>query len=764
MRSFTYAAVLTLVLFPVLSCSRDQGPEKQSVLLVTVDTMRADRVGTYGCREVDTPHMDRLAREGVLFSRAYSAAPLTLPSHATIMTGLYPPGHGIRNNGNYRLPSGIVTMAEVLKGEGYATAAFVGAFVLDSQFALDQGFDLYHDSFLNIDAGSRALRYAERNAGEVTALAADWLAKTKGAFFLWVHYFDPHHPYDAPPPFSERYRSDPYLGEISYTDSCLGILLDALARTENGGHALVVLTSDHGESLGEHGESSHGVFLYEGPMKVPLIMKMEGKLPEGSRMEEPVSLADVFPTILDALAIPPPVPVQGRSLLPAILGRERRERQLYMETMLPYENFGWSAVQGLVRGDFKYVRVPRRELYNISTDPGESVNLAASESGLTTTLDSLLARSVEEHTRKEAQGAPHEMSEEARERLESLGYVWSTTAGTGERPDPKLMIRIVEETEAGKRLIERGGYEDAARIFRGILERDPGNVTAYNLLGMALSKSGDTEAAIAQWKKAIELSPRYLETYRNLGGVLRERGEYDASLSYLQQALGMNPEYTRAHIDMGLTYMSMGKPAQARRQLGRALELEPGFAEPYLFLGGLFMESGDTDSALHFYRGALACDTTSVEPRRMIAKLLLSRGEVGEAIGHLQRIARARDDAPSLVDLGIALDRAGRGEDAVLAYSEAVKRDSLSWEAYNNRGIALFRLGRDREAEENFIRAAGLKADYAEPYFNLGNLQRRAGRTEEAIQSYTRFLELWSGDEETRKKTREIVERLRTGE
>jgi arylsulfatase A-like enzyme/Flp pilus assembly protein TadD len=765
MGRFLKAALsLSLVLFCLISCSGEKQPGKPSVLLVTVDTMRADRIGAYGCRDVETPNIDRLAGDGVLFARAYSAVPLTLPSHATILTGLYPPGHGIRNNGNYRLPEEAVTMAEVLRGAGYATAAFVGAFVLDSQFALDQGFDLYHDSFLNIDAASGPFTYAERRAGEVTGLAAEWLGKVKEPFFLWVHYFDPHYPYAPPPPFDERYRDAPYLGEIAYADACFGSLLGALEKKGKRGNTLVILTSDHGESLGEHGEESHGVFLYEAPVRVPLVMAMEGVLPEGSRIEGDASLADIFPTVLDVLGIAVPPTVQGRSLLPLLGGGPSGESPLYMETLLPLENFGWSEVKGLVSGRYKYLRVPETELYDLAVDPAESMNIARREPGLAARLDSLLSQLESGYAREAPSAAFRQMDEETRAKLESLGYVWRSPALAGSaKPDPKKMIRIVAETEAAKRLFEEGRFDDAARVFEGILVRDPGNVTAHNLLGMVLSRAGDTEGAVTHWRKALELSPGYLETYRNLGALLREKGDLDASAALLGEALAQNPEYTKAHLELGLTLREMGKRKEARAEFTRALELDPDFAQTYVFLGALSRESGDTDSALYYYRGALARDTTSIEARRSAAKLLQRKGEVSESLRHFGWVARRENDAPSYVDLGKALERAGKGEEAAGAYRQAVRLDSLAVEAYNNLGIALFKLGRYEEAEESLKKAAGLSPDYAEPHFNLGNLYRRTGRTEEAIQSYSRFLDLWKGDEETRKRAFETVEQLRGG-
>ncbi|MFQ6103897.1 MAG: tetratricopeptide repeat protein [Candidatus Glassbacteria bacterium] len=756
--------LIPCILSLLLCCSRAQEGKTVNLLVITLDTTRADKLGAYGCTEIKTPNIDRLAKSGVLFTRAYSSVPLTLPSHATIMTGMYPPGHGVRNNGNYRLPEGVTTLAELLSEAGYRTAAFLAAFVLDSRFGLDQGFKLYHDSFLNLESKAQTFEYAERDAGRVTELAVDWLKDARSPFFLWVHYFDPHHPYIPPQPYGDKYRDAPYLGEIAYTDHCVGTLLDALKETGLGDRTLIVLTSDHGESLGEHLESSHGVFLYEGPMRVPLIMTLDGVLPAGRRVDDYVSLADILPTVCEVLDINVPDQVQGRSLLDVIRGVEKQETPLYMESRYPVENYGWSEITGLLWQGWKYLRVPEPELYDIEADPHEQRNLAGENHEMLTALDSLLSRTEGHISTAVGAQALHQMDEDARKRLESLGYVWNADGGsTEEEADPKKMIGIMSETERGMVLFSEGNTEEAARVFEGILELDPGNITAHNLLGLILYKLGEPEEAMLHWKRVIKLNPGYVETYRNLGSVLRKMGRLEEARDAFLEAVRLNPDYTEAYVELGVTYKRMGRDLEAREQFLKALELDPDFLQSHLFFGNLLKDAGQLDSALVHYRHVLSIDSSHTEARRQAAKILMRKGDFKGALEHFKYVADVIGDLESYIELGIAYDRAGMGEEAVEVYRKAVAIDSLSSRVYNNLGIALFRLERFEEAKTNLRKAVSLKEDYAEAYFNLGNVYRKLGRTEEALQSYKSFLKLRRGNEEAAGRARELIRQLEGG-
>jgi len=361
--------------------SKETGP---NVILISMDTVRADRLGCYGHRGINTPSIDFLASHGVRFQNAIAPAPLTLPSHTTLLTGLYPTTHGVRDNTTFRLSEKALTLAEILKENGYRTAATVGAFVLDSSRGLDQGFDYYDDELPKPKARSDRLlpdgvpdigmrEVSERPAGVVTRRALSWLRDNSDEkFFLWIHYFDAHYPYTPPPPYSREYQKRPYYGEIAFVDRNIGMILDELRTSELLDNTLIIVTGDHGESLGEHREYTHCIFIYDSTIKIPLIMSWAGKIPAGTVIGDVVSLADVVPTILDFLGIDPGHGMDGVSLVDVISGRSEGERFVYSESMFPYLNYGWSRVYGIRGPRWKYIETSNPELFDLSRDPGES--------------------------------------------------------------------------------------------------------------------------------------------------------------------------------------------------------------------------------------------------------------------------------------------------------------------------------------------------------------------------------------------------------
>jgi arylsulfatase A-like enzyme len=351
-----------------------------NVVLVTLDTTRADRIGCYGWTRARTPNLDGLATAGVRFENVYSQVPLTTPAHCSIMTGTYPLFHKVHNNGSYVLPAEVTTLAETLKGRGFETAAFVGSFTVDSRLGLAQGFDVYDDRLTEGEA-FKPLN-AERKAEKVYAAFRGWLDRSeKRPFFCWVHFFDPHLPYEPPAPYSVDFADSPYDGEIAYMDHYVGQVIAALREKNLLPETLLVLAGDHGEAFGEKVESGHGIFLYDGTLRVPMIFSAEGHLPRGLVLKPRVRLIDIAPSILDLLGLPAPAEIQGTSLLPHISGRQKANLGSYVETYFPRENYGWSELVGLIEGDWKLIKAPKPELYNLKTDPREIVNAFVQESG-----------------------------------------------------------------------------------------------------------------------------------------------------------------------------------------------------------------------------------------------------------------------------------------------------------------------------------------------------------------------------------------------
>src|SRR5262245_14203684 len=344
-----------------------------NALLITIDTLRADHLGCYGRADASTPAIDRLAKEGVLFEQASTCVPLTLPSHASILTGTYPAFHGAHNNGSYKVDDSAVMLAEVLRERGHRTGAVIGAFPLASRFGLAQGFDTYDDTLPQEREGQ--IGYRQRPADQVSGAGLRWLESTGGKpFFLWLHYFDPHVPYAPPEPFTARFRGRPYDGEIAFVDEQVGRVLERIRRPDLASNTLVVLMSDHGEGLGEHGEWTHGVFLYESTLRVPLVLALPGVVPAGRRVGQPVRSIDVLPTVLELLGVPAPGDVQGESLRPLYDGGAAPPRFVLAETKAPRENYAWSDLDAIRVGGLKFIRAPRAELYDLSVDPGETEN------------------------------------------------------------------------------------------------------------------------------------------------------------------------------------------------------------------------------------------------------------------------------------------------------------------------------------------------------------------------------------------------------
>ncbi|MGH9335213.1 MAG: sulfatase, partial [Vicinamibacteria bacterium] len=432
------AVLLTSIWFS--SCGAIPSSKPSSVVLITIDTLRADRLG------VGTPTLDALSSAGARFTNAFAQSPLTLPSHSSILTGTYPTYHGVRDNGRYRLSDEMVTLAEILKGSGHATAAFVGGFPVDSRFGLHQGFDVYDDVL-----GSSASRVglAERRASDVISSARKWIGD-RDRYFAWIHLFDPHAPYEPPPPFPSGYD-----GEIAYVDHSLKELLDAVSED-----TLVVVTADHGEGLGEHGEATHSLFVYDSTLRIPLIFRGPG-VPEGAVVEEPVRSIDILPTILDLVGEEKGCArCQGRSLLPALEGKDLPPAASYAETFFPRLNLGWSELRSLRKGGWKYIAAPEPEVYAVDTDPGESRNVAS------TNEDKLreLASELEKLTAGEELSAPAADAKTVAA-LRSLGYLMSANApdapATGPRPDPKSRLAVWESIRSGMELVARGEMEQA---------------------------------------------------------------------------------------------------------------------------------------------------------------------------------------------------------------------------------------------------------------------------------------------------------------
>jgi choline-sulfatase len=577
--SIPLLAIVTLV---ASGCRSDEPALESSarnLIIVTIDTLRADRVGAYGHSAARTPGMDALAREGTLFTRAFAVAPITLTSHASLMTGRYPPGHGARHNG-LRLDQQVPTLAESLSRAGFATAAFVGAFPLDRRFGLNRGFATYGD---RMPRGAPGTAVNERPARTVADEAIAWLVQHRASrFFLWVHFFEPHAPYgDARDgrPVVARYDD-----EVAETDVQMRRVLDAVGDTRSA--TLVAVTADHGEAFGEHGEIAHSIFVYDTTLRVPLILA--GPSIPQRKVDAPVSHVDLAPTLLRLLSVPA-LDADGIDLKEALEGRAPAARELYAESFAPLLDFGWSPLRSLRAEGWKFIEAPRPELYAIGTDPGEEHNRAAAETGRAATLRDRLKRyGTADLTRTNVDA-------EARERLQALGYVSGGGSRTADRPDPKdrrdLAARLGQVTSGELR------GRDLEVALRDILRLDPGNPQARLRLGYILQESSNCSEAMRHFQEAIDANLPGADGHLGLAGCHAAARRFDRAAAILRAADRAEPDNPVVSANLGLVLSDAGHPEQGIPHLQRALTIDPAFDQARFYLAIALARAGRREEA-----------------------------------------------------------------------------------------------------------------------------------------------------------------------
>jgi arylsulfatase A-like enzyme len=549
-------------------CQRSEGILPDRVVLVTIDTLRADRVGCYGSERTRTPEIDTLAAGGVRFAAAISPAPLTLPAHASLLTALEPPRHGVRHNSIHRLGAGPATLAEQLRAAGFETAAFVGALVLDSRFGLARGFDVYDDRMERRSAAT--VGYAERRGDRVVDAALRWLETAPDRFFLWLHLYDPHTRYDPPPGFAVAYPGDPYAGEIAFADAQVGRLLGGIRSRWGSSGLLVALTSDHGESLFEHGEPTHSYTLYEATQRVPLVLAGAG-LPEGVVFESPVGLVDVAPTLLAASGAAPIPDADGRDLGPLVRGNEREERFAYMETLATRFDFGWSPLFGIRTRRYKYVRAPRAELYDLLEDPAETINLASGQPERVARLEAFLARRLERSRPSE----PIELLPADRARLRSLGYVVPTAGiepvrAAADGPDPKDEIGLLGRMLRAEELMDRGRAAEALAVLRGA--QSPGPALAALRAAIAYN-AGDPELAAREARRVLDVEPGRVDVRIVLARALEAVGDAATARAVFDSVVALDPEHVLAWQGVARTAEQLGDESGAEAARARTRDL-----------------------------------------------------------------------------------------------------------------------------------------------------------------------------------------------
>ncbi len=669
-RGCTAACGVALAAASVLlsSCGRPASVRRdpaQNVLLITIDTLRADAVGAYGNRSAATPWMDRLAGGGIRFADAHASTVVTLPSHANILAGTYPFRHGVRENAGFRFPSNADTLATLLKARGYRTAAFVSAFPLDARFGLTRGFDRYDDRYPR-NEGSTAFRVPERRGADTVAAATEWIRQADAGtpWFAWVHLYEPHFPYVPPEPFASRYRDAPYLGEVSAADAALGPLLQPIVESVPPRRdTLVVLTADHGESLGEHGEMTHGLFAYEGTLRVPLIIYQPRLLPPRT-VADPARHVDILPTVLDAIAAPVPAGLDGRSLLALASGAPSDEVATYFESLSASINRGWAPLYGIVRGSLKYVDLPIPELYDLAADPGESRNVAAARPADVRELQNLLTavRSDDRRT------APARESAGTREQLRSLGYVAGTAAAREhytEADDPKKLIEIDRQIDEVVSRFQQGDLPGAIALGETVVQRRPDMPLSLVHLAFLYNEAGEHGKASAAITRALTLNPAAQDVAALAGAYLTEAGQPEEAIRRLEPYVREAEPDVDVLIAYGVALASTGRPREALDVFTRARLVDPSNGLPLVDAGTVYLMSGDRDRASAAFTDALRVDPSLARAHNGLGVIAAERPDSVAALDHWRRAADLDPrDYRTLFNIGNLLIQLGRSNEA----------------------------------------------------------------------------------------------------
>jgi len=617
--------------------------------------LRADHVGAYGSALGATPTIDRFAREGLRFDVARAHVPMTLPSHTTIMTGLYPFSNGVRDNGSFRFDGAKPTLASELKRAGYRTAAFVGAFVLDARFGLNAGFDVYDD---RVRGESANLEIVQRTAGAVVAAAGDWITNPQppvpanpqspipNPWFAWVHLYDPHEPYTPPEPFASRYAQDPYSGEIAYADAALGALFDRLRREGALDRTLLVITSDHGESLGEHGERTHGLFAYESTLRVPLVVWAPGAIAPAA-IAAPARLVDIAPTILDLVGAPAGS-FDGRSLRPLAGGHAQDDDPgSYFEALNANLTRNWAPLKGLVRGGLKLVDLPIPELYDLASDRDERRNLYASQRERARDLEARLDR-IDAGAR--APQAPASLDADAEARLRSLGYVVSGAPRPARAftaaDDPKRLVHLNDMLDAAAAALARGDAASAAATLQSAIAERSDLTIAYDRLAFVLRGAGRIGEAVALLDRAAREGHADRALLRSLGSTLRDAGDPARAIAVLEPLAKEDASDLQTLDALGQVYARAGRAREAEAMFRRVVSASPNASATWNNLGSLYLGENRTGEAFEALSKAVAINPELPAAHNGLGVAYARRGDMDRAAEEWRRALALRPDYP----------------------------------------------------------------------------------------------------------------------
>jgi arylsulfatase A-like enzyme/Tfp pilus assembly protein PilF len=685
-----FAVILGIAGSGIWFACQSWGRPRLNIVIVTLDTTRADHLGCYGYERAMTPTIDELASRGILFEKAYAPAPLTLPSHATMFTGLQPVEHGVMTNGRGRLGSDVTTFSEIAREKGFVTAAFVASFVLNAKFGLNQGIDTYDDDLSGTPRPTDAL-HRERSGNIVVDSALNWLTHHKNErFHCWIHLYDPHKPYlPHEDLFGDQFQEHPYDAEIAFVDLQLARVLKFLNENKLDRNTLVVVVGDHGEGLGEHNEPTHGYQLYDSTLHVPLIIVPPDSTTRGLRITEPVSLVDLFPTLLELLQFPIPKGITGRSLAPAIQGNSIDSRPCFAMSDEPFLDNGWSPLRSLITSEWKYIRSPKPELYNREHDLSELSNRAAENPDVVEELEYQLSELEKKmHGRKPVEA---NLSAKEKRALESLGYTGGIASPTAAKGAPgidvKEMLPLANRLADAMEMVEHGRAGEAEPILREIVHKKPDYRKALGNLGICLAGLGQLDEAIECYHRVLQIDPSDTNALLNLGAALASQGKILEAIDPYRKAMEYDATSAIAPLRLGQLYQDAGELEQALRLFAEAIARDPEADDAYRALGDLEAASGHLKLAIKHYETALKLNPNSiptlvnygiiearsrnleaaqglferaiaVNPQEILARQNLAhtfelRGERARAISEYEALLRkAPEHLPALIALG----------------------------------------------------------------------------------------------------------------
>ncbi|MCP5047914.1 MAG: sulfatase-like hydrolase/transferase [bacterium] len=676
-------AVVFYLIFGTTSGVSKKKLNDLNVILITLDTLRADYISAYHKGKADTPNIDRVADEGVRFERCISQTPLTLPSHTSILSGSYPLFHQIRDNGGFLVPESLEMVSEVVQKKNFSTSAFIASYVLHSKWGINQGFDTYSDDFDLTKFKKVSLGIIQKRADEVLGNAKTWLRNHKQRngdkkFFTWVHLYDPHTPYDPPSPFKEKYPRRPYRGEVEYLDHQLGLFFDFLKQEGLYDRSLIILTADHGESLGQHGERTHGFFIYETTVHVPLIIRAPFEFP-ASTVNNVVELIDLAPTILDALGIAVPSSYQGQSLLGLMMGENQRTKtSAYTETYYPRLHFGWSELKALYFDKhWKYILAPKEELYDLSSDKTEGDNLALKKSFQVTQVKSRFQRFIREKSMDARKpGEAKSIDKEDLQKLAALGYLTAVvdTSGKKDLPDPKGKVHVFNNLTRAKEMMSKKQYDEAIEILEKVIEGDPHIVDGILQLGNAYGKKDMVEEALKRYYQVLDRKPDYNAAMINILGSLIRLARLDDGIQEAQRFLKTFPNDHALLNELATLHILKENYPKAMEVLNKSIEVEKINPRAFNKMGGIYIVQKDFQKAGTYIKKAYDINPQLKKIYFHLAQIEEFKGNIPKAIDYYKtELKYFPDDFKSAYNLAEELRKQGQGEEAVKYYHIAME-------------------------------------------------------------------------------------------